>query len=132
MIDGGNLKMQEDMMGLLKGLLGDNAEEKIKNIMDTVKGNENLSQMVENSINTAVTNPFPVVSDKQNNSFNDNDNLESILKIKNIINEIGNSNDPRSNLLMSLKPYMRSTRQKSIDNAIKILNLSKYSGLFKL
>ena len=112
--------MADDMMATLKNLLGDNAEEKIQSV---------LSALGNNEANKSESSPNP--PDNSLSSFNA-DTLESIGKLKSIIDGMGNSNDTRSNLLMSLKPYMRSERQKSIDSAIKLLNLSKFSGLFGL
>lgn len=113
------------MMNTLKNLLGDNAEEKIQSVLSALG---NSSQ--KNSFADTVSENSPS-SSESTPSFNA-DALESIGKIKSVIDDMGKATDSRSNLLMSLKPYMRTERKKSIDSAIKILNLSKFSGLFKL
>ena len=102
------------MLGTLKGLLGDNAEEKIGMVMNALQKDNETPINVEDDI-----------------TVSNNDSLQYISQIKNIIGQMSHANDSRSNLLMSLRPFMRKNRQKSIDNVIKILNLSKYSGLFK-
>ncbi len=89
-------------MDTLKDLLGDNAEDKIKSVMDMLKGEGN---------------------------GNDNNSLD-LSKIQEIGNILSAQDDERSRLLLSLKPFMRSSRQKGIDSAIKLLALSKFSGLF--
>lgn len=94
-----------DMMDTLKGFLGDDAEDKIKNALS------NFSQ-----------------DDEQNFTESQNDYLSDL---KSLAGKIGSANDSRSRLLLSLKPYMRDTRKSSIDNAIKILNLTRIAGLFK-
>jgi len=79
---------------------------------------------------------------KSNNSSNDTNNTSSsdsgnnldldfdtILKIKNIIEAFNKKDDAKSNLLYSLKPYLRESRQKKIDQYI---NLFKLSGITKL
>ncbi len=92
-----------DAMDTLKNLLGDDAEDKIKNVMSSFSGGDG-----------------------------DGDSAE-LMQIRDMINHLGkSSNDPRSNLLMSLKPYMRETRQHSIDSAVRLLNLTKLSKLIKL
>ena len=114
-----------DIMSSLKGLLGDNADEKIGMVMNALKGNSEKPVDVESDI---------VVDNSENSSsigFARNDSDQYISQIKNIIGQMSSTNDSRSNLLMSLRPYMRQNRQKSIDNVVKILNLSKISGLFK-
>ena len=50
-------------------------------------------------------------------------------KIKNIIECFNEKDDTRTNLLYSLKPYLRESRQKKIDQYI---NLFKLSGITKL
>jgi len=94
-------------MDTLKGILGDNAGEKIQNVLGGLQGESAETGLADFS----------------------GDELTS--QIRNIVGQMSSANDRRSNLLLSLKPYMRSERQKSIDNAIKILNLTKLSGLFK-
>ena len=94
-----------DAMETLKGILGDDAEDKIKNVMSSISGSS---------------------AGGQDNS------LEYIMQMKDIMSKLANNrDDPRSNLLMSLRPYMRNERRQSIDNAVRLLNLTKLSGLFR-
>lgn len=94
-----------DAMDTLKNLLGDGAEDKIKNVMNSFSGDSPSAE---------------------------SESME-VAQIREMINQLGSSrNDPRSNLLMSLKPYMRETRRNSIDSAVKLLNLTKLSQLFKM
>lgn len=96
------------MMDTLKGILGDGAEDKIKSAVSALSGG---SQGTPTQISP--------------------ENMEYFMKIKSIADELSHPNDARSQLLMSLKPYMRTERQKGIDNAVRILNLTKLSGLFR-
>lgn len=121
--------MSQDMMSTLKGLLGDNADEKIQSVLSALGNSRSASD------SEPASTPAPQASDlssSQTNQVFNPDALEYIGKLKNIVDDMGKANDSRSNLLLSLKPYMRSERQKSIDNAIRLLNISKFSGLFKL
>ena len=94
-------------METLKGILGDDSEDKIKNAMSS------LSLVGGNGGGNDIS-------------------MEYLSQMKDIIGKLGNSNsDPRANLLMSLKPYMRTRRQGSIDSAVKLLNLAKLAVLFK-
>ncbi len=96
----------------LKGLLGDDAEEKIQSVMGAL-GNGNLP------------------AEQGTNVINDN-SLEYIARMKGILDEMGNSNsDSRAQLLLSLKPFMRNRRQENIDHAIKLLNMTKLAAIFK-
>lgn len=107
--------MANDMMDTLKGILGDNAEEKIQSVLSGLQAGSG-SDSEENS-------PSLPVSSAPGGEYLD--------QIKNIVSQMSSANDSRSNLLLSLKPYMRAERRKSIDNAVKILNLTKFSGFFK-
>lgn len=50
--------------------------------------------------------------------------IETILKIKNIISKINeNQNCPRNKLLYSLKPYLEQEKQEKLDKYIKIAGL---------
>lgn len=106
--------MANDMIDTLKGMLGDNAEEKIQTVLQSLQSGNS-----ENEENTVVSSSSSGITP------------DYVSQMKNIINQIGSANDSRSNLLLSLKPYMRAERKKSIDSAVKILNLSKLAGLFK-
>ena len=99
-----------DAMDTLKNILGDDAEDKIKNVMSSLSSSDN-GEAAE--------------------SF-DADNLSQLMQIKDIMQSVtSNRNDPRTNLLLSLKPYMRSNRQKSIDSSVKLLGLTNLTKLFK-
>ncbi|MCH5185099.1 MAG: hypothetical protein J1F64_03140 [Oscillospiraceae bacterium] len=109
---------------ILKGLLGDDAGEKIKNLL----GNgfsEPAGTGTENTMQTAMQSPPQTI---QSPPAPGGDYAEHI---RGLMNEISRPNDPRSQLLLSLRPYMSEGRRKSIDNAVKLLNISKLSGMFK-
>lgn len=102
-----------DMMDTLKGLLGDNADEKINNVMNMLKSEDTAHS--DSSGDGAAVTP------------------ELLSQAQGLLQQISSAgNDDRSRLLMSLKPYMRKNRQDTIDNAVKLLNVAQLSQLFKL
>lgn len=104
----------------LKTLLGDNAEEKLQSVINSLS--DTKAEKTSNA-SAAPDNKKPVLNA---------DGLNYLLRIKDIIDEMGNANnDYRSNLLLSLKPFMRSSRQQSIDSAVRILNLTRLTSVFK-
>jgi len=121
-----------DMMSTLKGFLGDNADEKIGKAMEMLKssgmlenkGND-LSDQIENSISVGEKPP------KNNLPNLTPEGLEMIGQIKGMVDRMTNTNDQRSNLLLSLRPFMRTERQRSIDRVTKLINIARFSGLFK-
>ena len=67
----------------------------------------------------------------QNTSQNGNFNLDmnTIMKMKSIMENMNNKNDPRANLLYSLKPYLRDTKKDKLDQYVNLLNVSKIAEL---
>ena len=66
-------------------------------------------------------------SNNQNSSQNGNFNLDmnTIMKMKSIMENMNNKNDPRANLLYSLKPYLRDSKKGKLDQYVNLLNVSK-------
>ena len=56
--------------------------------------------------------------------------FETIMKMKTIIDKMNTKNDPRSNLLQSLKPYLKDSRKSKIDQYIQLMNMSKVMDVF--
>lgn len=125
--------MADDMMSTLKGLLGDNADEKIQSVLQALQSTaqESGGEPAEQKAAPADISGSESMSATSPGGMN-LENIEYIMRLKSLMEEMGNANDDRSNLLLSLRPYMRKERQQGIDQAIRILNLSKFSGLFKL
>lgn len=105
-----------DMMETLKNMLGDNAEEKINSVMNMLSSEK------------ADSTP-PAVPPNDNSNMLSPDDLAS--QAQTLLSRLSSGGDDRSNLLMSLKPYMRESRKKSIDSAVKLLNMAQLSEFFK-
>ena len=57
--------------------------------------------------------------------MNDEFHNFTILKIKSVMEKMNQKkNDPRSNLLLSLKPYLKPSRKEKVDQYIGLLNMS--------
>ena len=81
--------------------------------------NENNSNSA-NASNSDNTNPFA------------NIDMNTILKIKQVMDKMNDSkNDPRSNLLLSLKPYLKPTRKEKVDQYIKLMSMGSLMENFK-
>lgn len=100
--------------------------------------NNNNSSSNNNSYNTSNTNNYSsntqynddVSSDSRSNNFNEKStpdiDIGMILKMKQIMDSMkSNKDDPRANLLLSLKPYLKNSRQEKVDQYIKLFNMSK-------
>lgn len=56
---------------------------------------------------------------------------EAMAKIQQMLSQSSVVDDPRINLLSSLKPYMRKNRSAKMDQAIRLIQISKMANLFK-
>lgn len=71
-------------------------------------------------------------SDSENTSKETSDNtdagidINTILKMKKVMDSMNsNKDDPRSNLLLSLKPYLKESRRKKVDQYIQLFGIGK-------
>lgn len=57
--------------------------------------------------------------------------FETIMKMKQIMDKMkGSGDDPRANLLRSLKPYLKERRKDKIDQYIRLFGMSKVMEAF--
>lgn len=65
-------------------------------------------------------------NNRSNNIFGDID-MNTIFKIQKVMNSINNDkeNDYRTNLLKSLKPYLKESRKNKIDQYIQLMKMEK-------
>lgn len=105
--------------------------------------NSNNSNDFKNFNNSG--NPYTSNSANNSNNFNQNNSnsqnnpnfdfskldVNTILKMKSVMEKMNDKNDPRYNLLYSLKPYLRHTRQDKLDQYVNLLNFSKVAEILK-
>ena len=92
---------------------------------------QNISSMMKNNSNSSTNNSSNNNNNSQNNFDFNNIDMNTILKMKSIIEKLNNSNDPRSNLLYSLKPYLREEKKEKLDQYAQMLNVAKIAELLK-
>ena len=112
-----------DMMSTLKGFLGEDADEKIKKAMEMLSASGNSKGEEMDTVQpTSITSPMSNLTPES---------IQLISQIKGIFDSISTTNDSRSELLMSLKPFVREERQRSIDKAIRLINIGRFSGIIR-
>ena len=86
-----------------------------------------------NSSNSNQNNFNNFSNSNQNNSNIDFNSIDPamIMKITSAFGKMNNNNDPRSNLLYSLKPYLRDGRKEKLDQYVNLLNISKVADILK-
>lgn len=92
--------------------------------------NSDFNSIFESIKNSTLNNSnFNIQNEEHNSEYNNpfsNLDIGTILKIKSIMDKMNNStNDPRSNLLLSLKPYLKESRKEKVDQYIKIFSMTQ-------
>lgn len=78
---------------------------------------QNLMKMFSNSSNNSSN-----TSESEGNGSNPSIDINTILKMKSIMDKMGNSkNDPRANLLLSLKPYLKESRKAKVEQYVRFI-----------
>ena len=134
----------------------ENTINKLKDMMNKGELNDVISQippeMIQNFSSMMQNNGSSNQNSNQNNSqnFNQSENsedrqnktnstgfdfssidLNTILKMKSVMEKMNTKNDPRANLLYSLKPYLREERKDKLDQYASLLNVAKIADLLK-
>ena len=94
----------------------------------------NLFNMLNNS-NVSNNANSPSDSSNSNDSQSSENNtsgidIETIMRMKTIIDKMNVKDDPRANLLQSLKPYLKESRKSKVDQYIQLMNMSKVIDVF--
>ena len=105
----------------------------------SLMNNNNSTNNTQNSItnsninsNTNSSTNSNTNSNNSNNSFDfSNIDMNTILKMKSVMEKMNNSNDPRSNLLNSLKPYLRNEKKEKLDQYANLINFAKIAEIMK-
>ena len=121
--------MNEDMSNLMNQI---NNMMKNNQIPDDIKNI--INSMSQNSSNSANTDSQGNGTSSENTSSDSSIpefDMATIMKLKSIMDSMkSNSNDPRANLLKSLKPYLKESRKSKVDQYIQLMNMSKIMEVF--
>lgn len=136
-----NLNLNENTMNNIKNLVDNgNISDAISQISPEMI--QQFSSLLSNSNNqnntqNNIQNNNPSTSSNTNTS-NENTNSQfggldigTIMKMSSAFGKMNNTNDPRANLLNSLKPYLRDTKKDKLDNYVNLLNMTKIADILK-
>lgn len=136
--------MNEDMSEIIN---------KLGSIMNNSSNNSNNTDNAENDLSSGSPSISPEMisgmlemlksknaegdGDTSSNSNNSNSStsipnidFETILKFKSAFDKINSKDDPRSKLLLALKPYLKESRQEKVEQYIQLFNVSKIIDVF--
>ncbi len=117
-------------------------ENMINNLMNMFKNQQNASnstgqtenpsispETINNIMNMIKNNNRENSSETNSNSTNNID-METIMKLKSVLDKVNTRDDPRSNLLLSLKPYLKESRKSKVEQYIQLFNMTKVLDIF--
>ena len=139
-----NQEMPDNLKNMLNSVsssTGNSSDENNKyNNCNDINNNNNYSDNTENSDNdfgnfsnsnnsNSNSNNNNNNSDNRSNNFNNpfgNIDMNTILKMQHVMNSMNDKqNDSRTNLLMSLKPYLKESRKNKVDQYIQLMKMGK-------
>lgn len=148
-----NLNIDKQTMDKLNSILNNgNLNDILSQIPpDTL---QNFSTMINHNNTNTKTNPNFKNTDTKNNFDNETSNtdyntsnststsnnnfnfdfskidINTMMKIKTVMEQMNHNSNPRSNLLQSLKPYLRDEKKNKIDQYSNLLNMANLIELF--
>lgn len=129
--------MSDDMGEKFKQIADLLGQSSNTNIPDNVKGIFNMLMSSSNSKDEDDKSTDTVEEHSENTRPKDNtgndsstDNYEDIArKMKKAIGMINPDNDPRSNLLNAIKPYLSKNRQKKLQTCMKLMKIGSLTRI---
>ncbi len=130
-----NNEDMSDIFDKLNNIAGQNniSPDMVNNLftMFNSSNNGNNQNTNTNSSDNSSNQDYNTSTNNQNNPFgNSGIDFETIMRMKTIIDKMNTKDDPRSNLLQSLKPYLKDSRKSKIDQYIQLMNMSKVMDVF--
>lgn len=141
--------MNEEMFNNLADMLDNSSNNNTFNNSTNKNINSNDTSHNQRSNNNTSNNNFQNIFSNFNVNSNNNSNnssstsdsnsgfdfsnidMATIMKIKNIMSKMNSKkDDPKSNLLTSLKPYLRDSKKEKLDKYMKMMNLTSVMEVF--
>jgi len=132
--------MNEDISNLINQfnnmMKNDQIPKEIQNIVKTLKNNESDSNQCSYDVKSE--NQKANHKDISSSSSDSSDSIDlpefdinTMIKIKKVMESMNsNKDDPRANLLRSLKPYLKESRKSKVDQYVQIFNMGKALEIF--
>ena len=131
MVDSGNIppEIKQMMNNFQNSSSQNNVNENTNNTSSDLNNILNsVSPEMLNNLNSMM-NSNNSNNNSSSTSNNFNIDMNTILKMKSIMENMNNKDDPRSNLLYSLKPYLRDSKKEKIDQYVNMLNITKLADI---
>ena len=108
-----------------------NAIAQLQNMLSSDDGKKNIENLLGMADTVSASSGF----DEGSSAFDGFSGMlapDGIMKMKDAMETLKRHDDPRSQLLLALKPYLSSSRGAKIDTAIMLLSLGKIPSIVKI
>lgn len=118
--------------GNLNDILSQIPPDTLKNFSMMMNGNTNQNEKADNANkNNETINATTSSNSSSINNFDFNKiDMNTMMKMKSVMEKMNHASDPRSNLLQSLKPYLRDEKKGKLDQYANLLNMANLIELF--
>lgn len=125
-----NFNIDANMVNKLKSMM-DNGE--LSDVISKIPPEmmQNFSSMMNNGDNAHKNNGNSIGNNNSGNFDFSNIDMNTIMKMKSVLDKMNSKDDPRTNLLHSLKPYLRDEKKEKIDQYANLMNVAKIAELLK-
>ena len=120
--------------------LPDNLKEMLGSLSSSTNNTDSSNTSSSENTNTISSDTIAnMMHLLQNNHYNKEEtssnsssiDMGTILKMKSIMDKMNSKDDPRANLLLSLKPYLNENRKGKVEQYIQLFNMSKIMDVFQ-
>ena len=145
-----NGNIPDDIKNMINNLNNNNSNDNSNNDSNNSNGFDNFDNNTSNSTNSInpdmLKNIMNMFNNSSNNASNNSNNFNNtgnsnnsmpnfdinmFLKMKSVMDKMNsNKNDPRSNLLLSLKPYLKESRKSKVEQYVQLFNMTKVIDVF--
>ncbi|MFR2533811.1 MAG: hypothetical protein ACLTEH_06615 [Clostridia bacterium] len=130
--------MSEDMSDMMQKLSGMLAGKEVPDNIKSMLQNFTANKSSESTSSTTSPEEEAHTTDSSNESGNTetsnpfgNIDIGTIMKMKSIMDKMNQKkDDPRSNLLLSLKPYLKPSRKQKVDQYIQLFSMTEILEAF--
>ena len=118
--------------GNLNDILSQIPPDTLKNFSMMMNGNTNQNEKADNANkNNETINATTSSNSSSINNFDFNKiDMNTMMKMKSVMEKMNHASDPRSNLLQSLKPYLRDEKKGKLEQYANLLNMANLIELF--
>lgn len=118
--------------------MDNNMADKIKAMLEDPETLNTISAVMKSMQGQGIPEPqpsgdnFASDDDAENSSASRLPEQDMMANMGKIMSQLNSTEDPRINLLNSLKPYMGKNRSAKMEQAIKLIQISKMASVLKL